>query len=203
MRKSKIHFIWVVMMIALLSFGISNTAHAYTEEEKQQAKAWLSAHGYSPDAGGASQAYQDYLNGKFDEELGINTTEQTTTGTTEDASGEASEKATETDDKSEEEKTGEKENISSGSAKHSDTNGTEVPDEEGTQEEGASGKEASSEEASEKGESLETDTVSKEKNQEITLYQEKNQDAYKEAGIVIALSALLMVVLKGIVVLVK
>ena len=38
----------------------------YTEEEKAQAKAWLSAHGYPPTRAGAQMAYQDYLNGKFD-----------------------------------------------------------------------------------------------------------------------------------------
>lgn len=71
-------------------WNVSLTAHAYTEEEKAQAKAWLSAHGYSPDMGGANQAYQDYLNGKFDEELGIDvngdgipaTTQTTTEGAT-------------------------------------------------------------------------------------------------------------------------
>lgn len=85
---------WVLgawMLILAIVWNISLTAHAYTEEEKAQAKAWLSAHGYSPDMGGANQAYQDYLNGKFDEELGIDvngdgipaTTQATTEGTTE------------------------------------------------------------------------------------------------------------------------
>lgn len=41
--------------------------YAYTEEEKQMAKQWLSAHGYAPTRAGAEQAYQDYLNGKFDD----------------------------------------------------------------------------------------------------------------------------------------
>lgn len=68
-------------LIIVSVFGTYHTksVYAYTDEEKAQAKAWLSAHGYSPDYGGASQAYQDYLNGKFDEELGIVTpTEETT-----------------------------------------------------------------------------------------------------------------------------
>lgn len=39
---------------------------AYTAEEIEAAKQWLIQHGYSPDEGGANQAYQDYLNGKFD-----------------------------------------------------------------------------------------------------------------------------------------
>lgn len=43
--------------------------YAYTEEEKQMAKEWLSAHGYPPTRSGAEQAYQDYLDGKFDDLL--------------------------------------------------------------------------------------------------------------------------------------
>ena len=87
MRKMT-HFL--VMGVALvLCAGAATTSHAYTEEEKQQAKAWLSAHGYSPDMGGASQAYQDYLNGKFDEELGI--TREPEPFVSEDAVSEAAE----------------------------------------------------------------------------------------------------------------
>ncbi len=87
---------FVMVTIGCLIFGIN--AKAYTEEEKQQAKAWLSAHGYSPDAGGASAAYQDYLNGKFDEELGITREESTGSPQSayeEDDSDEKSEKTTE------------------------------------------------------------------------------------------------------------
>ncbi len=64
-------FFGTLMVTLLLVCSVSFTSYAYTEEEKAQAKAWLSAHGYSPDWGGANQAYQDYLNGKFDEELGV------------------------------------------------------------------------------------------------------------------------------------
>ena len=67
---------WFVMILfaTVLAFtaGIKTApvTHAeYTQEEKEQAKAWLSAHGYAPTREGAAQAYQDYLNGKFDEEL--------------------------------------------------------------------------------------------------------------------------------------
>ncbi len=68
----KMRMILGMLVIALLLVcSVSFTSYAYTEEEKAQAKAWLSAHGYSPDWGGANQAYQDYLNGKFDEELGV------------------------------------------------------------------------------------------------------------------------------------
>ena len=38
----------------------------YSEEDIAAAKAWLSAHGYAPTRAGAMQAYQDYLNGKWD-----------------------------------------------------------------------------------------------------------------------------------------
>lgn len=41
------------------------TVKAYTEEQKQQAKAWLSAHGYAPTRAGAAQAYADYKSGKL------------------------------------------------------------------------------------------------------------------------------------------
>lgn len=66
-----------LVLAFVLSFSI--TSYAYTEEEIAQAKAWLSAHGYSPDYGGAAQAYQDYLDGKFDEELGIAATQEAET----------------------------------------------------------------------------------------------------------------------------
>ena len=70
-NKKLIGFVIVAAIVLMGLAGFGNVAHAYTDEEKAQAKAWLSAHGYSPDAGGAAAAYQDYLNGKFDEELGI------------------------------------------------------------------------------------------------------------------------------------
>lgn len=73
-------FMMTLLLVCTAALTFARTAQAYTEEEKAQAKAWLSAHGYSPDYSGASQAYQDYLDGKFDEELGITTnTEATTT----------------------------------------------------------------------------------------------------------------------------
>lgn len=62
----KVVKIAVFALSAMLFLGCQMESYAYTEEEIEAAKAWLSAHGYSPDAGGASQAYQDYLNGKFD-----------------------------------------------------------------------------------------------------------------------------------------
>lgn len=65
----------VTMLLAAcmcFSGAFTSVTKAYTEEEKAQAKAWLSAHGYAPTREGAEAAYQDYLDGKFDEELGIN-----------------------------------------------------------------------------------------------------------------------------------
>ena len=45
------------------------SAEGYSEEDIAAAKAWLSAHGYPPTRAGAEQAYQDYLDGKFDDEF--------------------------------------------------------------------------------------------------------------------------------------
>ena len=78
----------ILISFAIIVFGIAGfslNTRAYTEEQKQQAKAWLSAHGYSPDSSGAAAAYHDYLNGKFDEELGI-TRETSTQDTSEEES---------------------------------------------------------------------------------------------------------------------
>lgn len=59
----------ILMLILFVStFTISSRpvqTYAYTEEEKQQAKDWLSAHGYAPTRSGAQQAYQDYKSGKL------------------------------------------------------------------------------------------------------------------------------------------
>lgn len=88
MKRKNRSFILVMtlLLVCTAAFAFARTAQAYTEEEKAQAKAWLSAHGYSPDYGGASQAYQDYLDGKFDEELGITTNTEAET-TEENAAG--------------------------------------------------------------------------------------------------------------------
>ncbi|MBO4864740.1 MAG: hypothetical protein J5517_10260 [Eubacterium sp.] len=40
----------------------------FTPEEKAAIKAWLSAHGYPPTRAGAAQAYQDFLDGKLDDD---------------------------------------------------------------------------------------------------------------------------------------
>ncbi|MDE6432959.1 MAG: hypothetical protein K2L07_01875 [Lachnospiraceae bacterium] len=97
----------ILLLVVVLNLAL--TANAYTEEEKQQAKAWLSAHGYSPDMGGASQAYQDYLNGKFDEELGYDTNgDGIPASTTEGTEANSEEKTTEGSVKPEQETSTEK-----------------------------------------------------------------------------------------------
>lgn len=61
--------IYLLFLCFCIAFAVSmdvQQVFAYTQEEKQMAKDWLSAHGYSPDWGGAGQAYQDYLDGKLD-----------------------------------------------------------------------------------------------------------------------------------------
>ncbi|MGN0437161.1 MAG: hypothetical protein ACI4F4_01465 [Lachnospiraceae bacterium] len=78
----KIKRILFIVLGFCFIMGFSTPAFAYTEEQIAQARAWLSAHGYSPDRAGAAAAYQDYLNGRFDEELG-RTTESTTESTSE------------------------------------------------------------------------------------------------------------------------
>lgn len=62
--------LWVILFLVAgcmtaVSFCPVSSVKAYTEAEKQQAKAWLSAHGYPPTKGGAYQAYSDYMSGKL------------------------------------------------------------------------------------------------------------------------------------------
>ncbi len=67
MRHIKKFYIIAALLISTLTFQASVLpAQAYTEEEKQMVKNWLSSHGYSPTMDGAYQAYQDYLDGKYD-----------------------------------------------------------------------------------------------------------------------------------------
>lgn len=65
-------FILVICLVAVpASVGTSSVAaQEYTEEQKQQAKAWLSAHGYAPTREGAYQAYADYKSGKLKIDMG-------------------------------------------------------------------------------------------------------------------------------------
>lgn len=73
MKNSKKGINRIVLVILLLLAGSvfltpythSTVTKAYTEEQKQAAKAWLSAHGYPPTKEGAYQAYRDYQSGKL------------------------------------------------------------------------------------------------------------------------------------------
>ena len=59
----------LVLMLILGAVMITSrpvATYAYTDEETQQAKSWLSSHGYPPTRAGAEQAYQDYMDGKID-----------------------------------------------------------------------------------------------------------------------------------------
>ncbi|MBR6404183.1 MAG: hypothetical protein IKS48_12420 [Eubacterium sp.] len=66
--------VFLIVIICAFCLNVGFTVHAddeysgYSEEEKEAAKAWLSAHGYPPTRAGAEMAYQDYLNGKFDDD---------------------------------------------------------------------------------------------------------------------------------------
>lgn len=67
MRHIKKFYVIAALIISTLAFQASVLpAQAYTEEEKQMVKNWLSSHGYPPTMDGAYQAYQDYLDGKYD-----------------------------------------------------------------------------------------------------------------------------------------
>ena len=67
MKHIKKFYVVAALVISTLAFrGTALPVQAYTEEEKQMAKNWLASHGYSPTMDGAYQAYQDYLDGKYD-----------------------------------------------------------------------------------------------------------------------------------------
>ena len=67
MRKLKL---WILGLCSICMFVCVQPVkvEAYTYAEKQMAKDWLSAHGYPPTWAGAEAAYQDYLNGKWQDE---------------------------------------------------------------------------------------------------------------------------------------
>ncbi len=67
-RKSIILLVFLFVLAGCICRTVNSPAtvtKAYTEEQKQQAKAWLSAHGYPPTMEGAYQAYSDYQSGKL------------------------------------------------------------------------------------------------------------------------------------------
>ena len=195
MKKNIRCIIVMVCMFLALCLSAGTTSYAYTEEEKAQAKAWLSAHGYSPDAGGASQAYQDYLNGKFDEELGITRTEQTSSETSETATETTTEIETVT------EKTTEQSVSSGGNTGGGATLGT---DDRETDSQNTTAESVPKEEADQ---TAEAETIAENEgireNQEaavsgvITWYRPEWETTYKNAAIVILLSVMLVAVYMG------
>ena len=60
----------ICLLLITLVISFAPAAHAYTQEQKNQAKAWLSAHGYPPTEDGAWQAYSDWLDGQWWDEFG-------------------------------------------------------------------------------------------------------------------------------------
>lgn len=135
MKEMKKWFVMILLAAVLaLTSGIeaAPVTHAeYTQEEKEQAKAWLSAHGYAPTREGAAQAYQDYLNGKFDEELKDNPAlQQMAPATTEvPTTEEATEETTEKEKKTEEEPAANQQDKDAASQKASSGEGTESTEE--------------------------------------------------------------------------
>lgn len=193
-------FIVGLILVVVGSLGMSHEAKAYTDEEKAQAKAWLSAHGYSPDAGGAAAAYQDYLNGKFDEELGI----------TREASTEARTQTAYDDSEDKEEKTTEEgeDGISSDSSSGNNTESSIWDIMGGTSEEtdteDSVAIEAATEEITEEAPSTqmayeepEDEEEPEEEKGEISLSDPGKKDEYREAAIVVVLSVLLCALLLG------
>ena len=192
---------WILLLVMVLN--VSFTSDAYTEEEKQQAKAWLSAHGYSPDMGGASQAYQDYLNGKFDEELGYDTngdgipaaTTEGTSQSVEETTTKAEESTTESAEKqkqgssTETKPSDKKETAESEKQKNTSTVETEqqIQEEEQSQtakttlQEGRSAKQKSAKQ--------------QESGNDKTLYRTDKKEIYKKAAIVTVLSVLVMLLI--------
>lgn len=209
LRKRIMIIIAAFLMVLISCAGFKTKSYAYTEEQKQQAKAWLSAHGYSPDAGGAAAAYQDYLNGKFDEELGI--TREETTGSSQSAYDEPDEDDEKNNEKSTEESTESPVRINS----VWDVMGAEGTDQMTSEEDGSTSEETTEveiteepttqyayEEPEEDMSDLEDDDDSDD-NSESTLYIMEKADEYKEAITVVILAVLGIAIGFGAVTLMK
>lgn len=192
--RNVILFFITGILVLFLVMGTGTAAHAYTDEEKAAAKAWLSAHGYSPDAGGANQAYQDYLDGKFDEELGVATTEQTTTQNSEQGSTQTSEMdGAGVNPENSTNEINDNNGTSSDSGAKADT--PEDTEGEGTE---AVTKEEQTIDSDDTMENEEAVPEDENGEQEITLYQKEKKDTYMEAAAVILFSVIILVVIKGI-----
>lgn len=192
----RIFYLVAVLVVIGGSLLCSKTAYAYTEEEKQQAKAWLSAHGYSPDISGASQAYEDYLNGKFDEELGYDTNgDGVPAATTEDASSDSQEQSTEGNETSE--KTGKGEVPSDGTMPSGNTGKTIESENEGgsKSENDTAAPEAEQRIGTDDQEGTTAAKIVEQKairNGNITLYCPEKKDCYQDGAMVIVLGVLAM-----------
>lgn len=194
--------IGTLILVVMVVFNLSFTSNAYTEEEKQQAKAWLSAHGYSPDMGGANQAYQDYLNGKFDEELGVDvngdgipaSTEAITETSEESSTEETTEKTTESDE--EDDDTDNTETDEDAGAVSGKSSGDAVKDSDESAIETSTEEDQSTQENAEEGadEEIREDGMDESADEKSTLYQPEKEGQYQEAAIVIVLAAILMLV---------
>lgn len=194
----------ITIVVLVMVFNITFTSHAYTEEQKAQAKAWLSAHGYSPDMGGANQAYQDYLNGKFDEELGVDVngdgipaTTQTTENSTEEDTEEyadadvGEEDSTELDEDEQNEMTDVTDEESADKEPSTDTDtateaGADAVEEAATQDAAGEVDEKDAE-----NQKAENDAAEAEK-EESTLFLTEKWEEYQEGLLVIVLSVVLM-----------
>lgn len=194
----------ITIVVLVMVFNITFTSHAYTEEQKAQAKAWLSAHGYSPDMGGANQAYQDYLNGKFDEELGVDVngdgipaTTQTTENSTEEDTEEyadadvGEEDSTKLDEDEQNEMTDVTDEESADKEPSTDTDtateaGADAVEEAATQDAAGEVDEKDAE-----NQKAENDAAEAEK-EESTLFLTDKWEEYQEGLLVIVLSVVLM-----------
>lgn len=194
----------ITIVVLVMVFNITFTSHAYTEEQKAQAKAWLSAHGYSPDMGGANQAYQDYLNGKFDEELGVDVngdgipaTTQTTENSTEEDTEEyadadvGEEDSTKLDEDEQNEMTDVTDEESADKEPSTDTDtateaGADAVEEAATQDAAGEVDEKDAE-----NQKAENDAAEAEK-EESTLFLTEKWEEYQEGLLVIVLSVVLM-----------
>ncbi|MCM1157412.1 MAG: hypothetical protein NC300_04195 [Bacteroidales bacterium] len=216
MKRNIILLMLTGLLILLFGLGIPFSSRAYTEEEKAQAKAWLSAHGYSPDAGGASQAYQDYLDGKFDEELGItdNTTEEASTEKENGGGDKDAGRPIGAKDPREKKKTDKGKEPAKGSTEASSSE-AETSEEQAENPVRQTMEEAVSEDTTVENETEDTvkenktadgeKTISEEKQegQTVTVSQSQNGDSHGETGLIIFLSVMLVAIIVGIFMLLK
>ncbi len=198
MKKNIRCIIVMVCMFLTLCLSAGTTSYAYTEEEKAQAKAWLSAHGYSPDAGGASQAYQDYLNGKFDEELGITRTEQTSSETSEAVTETTTEIESSTEKTTEQTSSSEERAVGKAGASGPGIDGGETDSQDTTTEPVQKEETAQTTEAETMAENEGIqENQETEVNGAITWYRPERETTYRNAVVVILLSVMLVAVYMG------